>query len=91
METKQTMGNQTCVECGEEFQNEIDDECPKCGHGKTSQINGLTSIEERLRWCEQYIKILLTSKDESEQMHILDGKEISEIKQRLAKLEGGDK
>ncbi len=34
METKQTMGNQICIECGEEFNNEVDNECPKCGHGK---------------------------------------------------------
>ena len=52
-----------------------------------SKINGFSSIEERLDWCEQYIKILLTTKDESQQMHILDGKDISEVKQRLTKLE----
>ena len=52
-----------------------------------SKVNGLSSIEERLNWCEQYIKILLTSKDESQAMHILDGKDISKIKERLTKLE----
>ena len=89
METKQTMGNQTCVECGEEFNNEVDNECPKCGHGKTSQVNKLSSVEERLDWCEQYIKILLELKDEARGMHNLDGEDISDLKERISKLEGG--
>ncbi len=31
--------NKKCKECGEEFQNEIDDECPKCGNGKRAIKN----------------------------------------------------
>lgn len=58
--------------------------------GKKSKINGLSSDEERLSWCEQYIKILLSFKDESMEMHRLDGKEISELKKRISKLEGGE-
>ena len=54
---------------------------------RTSKVNGLSSVEDRLVWCEEYIKILLTKKDESEAMHILDGKDISEMKERLTKLE----
>lgn len=30
----ETQQNKTCYECGEKFQNQVDDECPKCGHGK---------------------------------------------------------
>ncbi len=29
--------NKKCKECGEEFQNEVDDECPMCGHGKVEK------------------------------------------------------
>lgn len=54
---------------------------------QTSKVNGFSSIEERLSWCEEYIKILLEKKDESEAMHILDGRDISDMKQRLSKLE----
>ena len=53
--------------------------------GEINKMEG--TIEERLKWCEEYIKILLTAKDESQAMHVLDGKEISEIKQRLTDLE----
>ena len=31
-----------------------------------SKINGLEGIEERLNWCEEYIKILLAHKDRQE-------------------------
>jgi len=55
--------------------------------GKTSQINGMSTFEGRMDWCEQYIKILLSHKDESQQMHILDGKDISDLLRRVSKLE----
>ena len=50
-------------------------------------INGMSSVEERLEWCEQYIKILLDFKDEAIEMHILDGKDITDLKKRVNKLE----
>ena len=54
-------------------------------------INGMSSVEERLEWCEQYIKILLDFKDEAIEMHILDGKDITDLKKRVNKLEEGKK
>jgi len=54
---------------------------------RTSKVNGLDSIEDRLKWCEEYIKILLSHKDESIAMHILDGKDISEMNRKIVKLE----
>ncbi len=41
METEQIMGNKTCLECNEEFYNEIDNECPKCGNGKINKEDDL--------------------------------------------------
>ncbi len=36
-EFRNLCANQTCPECGEEFFNTVDNECPKCGHGKKEE------------------------------------------------------
>ncbi len=41
METKQMTANKKCQECEEEFYNEVDDECPKCGYGKINKEDDL--------------------------------------------------
>ncbi len=54
--------NKKCKECGEEFQNEIDDECPKCGSRTEMQeeykaylkrmLNGSAPIEHTMSFKE---------------------------------------
>jgi len=76
------------TDMNDDFFKQILSEIKKRNALRESKVNGLSSVEERLKWCEEYIKILLTHKDESDAMHILDGNDISEMKRRLNKLEG---
>lgn len=49
----------------ETIEEPLTDEKTSQENCKVSEVNHLSSTEERLAWCEQYIKILLSHKDDT--------------------------